>query len=186
MEQKENQRVAVTKRMLQEALLSLLAQKYINEISVSELCRKAGINRATFYRHYNTPNDILSAMGQTYADHLMAIQEEYCGPRDTLVILEESCRYLYAQRDVLRILLRNGMNDSAAAQAFAEIFRQSAVSHVVNLAGMDKTAQKLVVTYLSNGCFSLLKQWLMEDIRKSPQEIATLLHTIFSRGWLPR
>lgn len=61
---KDDQRVALTKRLLQEGLLRLLEEKDIDSIHVSELCAESGINRATFYRHYNEPRDILRNMRQ--------------------------------------------------------------------------------------------------------------------------
>ena len=56
---KENQRVALSKRMLKEGLIKLLNKKNISKISINELCEIAEINRTTFYRHYQTPHDVL-------------------------------------------------------------------------------------------------------------------------------
>ena len=56
----ENQRTRMTKRLLCEHLIQMMQEKPIDEISVSELCRRAGINRTTFYRYYTIPRDILS------------------------------------------------------------------------------------------------------------------------------
>ena len=61
---KDDQRVALTKRLLQEGLFRLLERKDIDSIHVSELCAESGINRATFYRHYSEPRDILKNMRQ--------------------------------------------------------------------------------------------------------------------------
>ena len=65
--QKENQRILVTKRLLGVALIKLLKEKTIHEISVRELCDKAGVNRSTFYNHYKSqlfhrrnPKEIMS------------------------------------------------------------------------------------------------------------------------------
>ena len=60
MAQKENQRIALTKKLLQEGLLRLLETKSLDKISVTELCRESGINRATFYNHYNSPQELLT------------------------------------------------------------------------------------------------------------------------------
>ena len=54
MARKENQRITLTKKLLQEGLLRLLETKRLDKISVTELCREAGINRATFYNHYDS------------------------------------------------------------------------------------------------------------------------------------
>ena len=49
---KGNQRIALTKRLLQEGLIRLLEKKPLDKNSVTELCGESGINQATFYRHY--------------------------------------------------------------------------------------------------------------------------------------
>ena len=45
-------RVRVTKLMLRKAFTELLSKKPLQSISVKELCELAGINRGTFYTHY--------------------------------------------------------------------------------------------------------------------------------------
>ena len=44
-----------------ESLLTLLENKAIEDISISELCDNAGIGRASFYRNFNSKEDILRA-----------------------------------------------------------------------------------------------------------------------------
>lgn len=44
-----------------ESLLTLLEDKAIEDISISELCDNAGIGRASFYRNFNSKDDILKA-----------------------------------------------------------------------------------------------------------------------------
>ena len=45
----ENQRIRLSKTMLKNALIRLLANKSIDKITVYELCAEAQINRTTFY-----------------------------------------------------------------------------------------------------------------------------------------
>ena len=42
-----------------KALLSLLEKKAFEYISISEICEKAGVNRSTFYLHYENTSDLL-------------------------------------------------------------------------------------------------------------------------------
>ena len=60
----ENQRVKLTKRLLRDALLSMMETKQIQQISVRELCEKAEINRSTFYKHYGAPENIFQEIQQ--------------------------------------------------------------------------------------------------------------------------
>ena len=47
-----DKRIEYTKKTLKDTFLSLLAEKDIINITVSEICKEAGINRGTFYRYY--------------------------------------------------------------------------------------------------------------------------------------
>lgn len=48
-----------TKKALYEALIDLMASKDISKISITELTKKADINRKTFYYHYETFSDFV-------------------------------------------------------------------------------------------------------------------------------
>ena len=49
----ENQRVYLSKKLLENALISLLKQKSLYKISIRELCEVASINRSTFYKYFS-------------------------------------------------------------------------------------------------------------------------------------
>lgn len=48
-----------TRTALRTALLELVDEKPFNEVSISEIARKAGIARPTFYLHYSEKDEIL-------------------------------------------------------------------------------------------------------------------------------
>ena len=48
-----------TALLMDEALLYLLEKKDFEFITVKEICQKAGVNRSTFYLHYESVNDLL-------------------------------------------------------------------------------------------------------------------------------
>lgn len=50
----------ITKSCLQSALIELLDAKPMNDITISELTRKAGVSRTAFYSNYQTINDVLT------------------------------------------------------------------------------------------------------------------------------
>ena len=57
-----DRRVRKTKRQLRLALMKLMADKSIKDISVRELAAIADINRGTFYIHYKDVYDLLSML----------------------------------------------------------------------------------------------------------------------------
>ena len=51
-----------TALLMDQALVELLKEKDFKYISVKEICAKAGVNRTTFYLHYETIADLLSSV----------------------------------------------------------------------------------------------------------------------------
>ena len=59
MNMNNEQKNSYVKRQILTALLDLLKEKPLSDISVSELTGRAGIGRVSFYRNYQTKEDIL-------------------------------------------------------------------------------------------------------------------------------
>ena len=51
-----------TKHMLTASLKKIMAQKPLNKISIREICEDCGVNRQTFYYHFNDIYDQLEWM----------------------------------------------------------------------------------------------------------------------------
>ena len=66
-------RVVRTQNALLEALEELIKTKKLSCISITELCSKAGINRNTFYYHYNNIYELLDENKQIMIDELNEI-----------------------------------------------------------------------------------------------------------------
>ncbi|MBP5248910.1 MAG: TetR/AcrR family transcriptional regulator, partial [Lachnospiraceae bacterium] len=58
---------------MQSALISLLDTKNFELITIKEICEEAGVNRSTFYLHYDNVNDLLTetveAVYRDFFDH---------------------------------------------------------------------------------------------------------------------
>lgn len=52
MGKKQDPRTVQTKALIKQTLLEMLKKSTFDKITVSELCKIAGINRGTFYLHY--------------------------------------------------------------------------------------------------------------------------------------
>lgn len=178
--EKPNQRVTLTKRLLKEGLLRLLEKKTIDKVNVTELCREAGINRATFYTHYETPHDLLLEIEQDMAREMKKLQRE-APAQDIQTGVELLCRYLYDHADLVRLLMRN-FSDHDLYQMINTSYQDIIRSAVAK--GVDREDVRLITTYLAGGGYALLVMWLQEDIQKTPREIAALITSLFSDSLL--
>ena len=88
---KENQRITLTKRLLKEGLFRLLKTKELNKINVSELCKEAGINRATFYKYYTAPQDVLKDVENDIIGDLKNLSDSPTSIPAAIDYLEKMC-----------------------------------------------------------------------------------------------
>lgn len=71
----ENRNAYVTGH-LTSAMLELLEEKPLAEISISELCGRAGVGRTSFYRNYGEKEDIIRAhIGVLFQDWVVKCKE---------------------------------------------------------------------------------------------------------------
>ena len=57
--EKTDIRIRFTRKMIQESLVELMAEKSILKITINEICDRAGVSRSTFYTYYNDQFDLL-------------------------------------------------------------------------------------------------------------------------------
>ena len=176
---KENQRITVTKRMLKEGLVRLLQTKELDQIKVTELCQESGVNRATFYRHYETPKDVLAELNLDFIRQMMPDVRHATTAAEEHAFLENAFSYLYDHRDLAKVLLRcsSGMEMAKRLDDFLSD-RWEQVKSAQKIEGVDEDTARIIRTMLGGGCFCLLRQWILEDIPKTPQEIATIVSGI--------
>lgn len=67
------ERKTETKKLIKEAFTKLLSEKGFNNLTVSDITRKAGINRGTFYLHYTDKYDLLEKLENDYINDLKEI-----------------------------------------------------------------------------------------------------------------
>ena len=68
-----NEANRITRESICTALLELLKTNEFKKISISELVRKAGVSRQSFYRNYNTKEDIVLEIERTIAAHMIIV-----------------------------------------------------------------------------------------------------------------
>ncbi len=95
-------------RQLTGSLLSLLKEKTIPEISVSQLCDAAGVGRTSFYRNFETKEDILKAhIGHLFRDLRKEWETGPGLPPDQLIYQVFS--HFEANRDFYGLLNERGL-----------------------------------------------------------------------------
>ena len=67
---KNNRRRRASRDAIENIFIELLQTKSLNEITVSDICKKAGLNRSTFYANYMDIYQLADTIRETLEDNL--------------------------------------------------------------------------------------------------------------------
>ena len=185
MAQKENQRITLTKKLLQEGLLRLLETKPLDKISVTELCKESGINRATFYNHYNSPQELLTDLEKRMTRELKATIGTPTTADEIILHTEKVCTYFHENARTILTLHRAHSDDDLkdALYALNQNFQLYRLKR--NYTGsMDPHSLHLVSVFFYLGCYYIMLEWLERELPLTPKEVADLMIRLASENFL--
>lgn len=173
MSQPENQRVRVSKRMLKDALMDLLDEKEIGKIKISELCARAEINRATFYKYYGSQYDLLSEIESDFFADLNQFLSQLSIPGPT--VLSDFLNYMSAKKDVFNILAKTMSDQTFSNHLFSAPVIQD-IFAVTMMPDCSPLQEKYLRLFVSQGIYSVLREWINCGCSEPTEEIAEILH----------
>ena len=176
-----------TARLMNEALLILLEKKNYEFITVKEICKKAGVNRSTFYLHYETMDDLLeetidyitSKMYSKFHEVLSIDKNKITSaPLDELVLikLEYLTPYLEFVRDNKKVF--NVAVSQPTVLRFPQIFDSlyaEIFSPILSRYGVPDADKKYLMSFYLNGIYSVIMAWIGNACKDDIAHIAELL-----------
>ena len=106
---KTDRRVLKTEQALESALLKLMRGKSIDQITTTELCREAGINRNTFYAHYPNPTSLLERVEDEFIKVIVGIIDDTVKDQGYSMLLQRVFEAIIEHKALSLVLLsRNG------------------------------------------------------------------------------
>ncbi|VTS25385.1 TetR family transcriptional regulator [Streptococcus porcinus] len=96
-----SKRQTETLNFLREALIALLAEKDFETISVSDLTKRAGINRGTFYLHFRDKYEMINYFKDEYFNKLFQVLDAPEIATNTRELLIETLTVLAKQFDFI-------------------------------------------------------------------------------------
>ena len=172
---KTDLRVRYTRKVIQEALWTLLKEKPLAKITVKEVCERAQINRGTFYKHYLDCYDLLDKMQEEVIaqleERLASIETQ--GVRSMLVSFMRS---LQQEKEVLRVLSQHGQSDAFLHRTVGCCYRYME-SRMARMPGMslEDPFQGMNYAFLVGGCASVIEYWLHTEMKEPPEAVVEQL-----------
>ena len=176
-----------TAKKMDLALISLLKKKSFEYITVSEICKTAGVNRSTFYLHYETVGDLLNETTRYllkdflsyFSADTQAIPHnlESCELEELVFIgdkyLTPYLTYIKDHKEVFSIALLHhktlGFED-VYKRLFENIFNP-----VLDRFDYPLADRQYVMMYYLNGINAIVSEWLKDGCTKSISEISEII-----------
>lgn len=178
---KENQRIRLSKQLLRESLITLMAQKSIHKISVREICEIAQINRTTFYKYYGSQYDLLKDMEN---EALTQIDGYLSGcetpPKNDMQLFVQVVTYIQNNLSLFRLLVNNTV-DSAFPERLLNLPRIQRLLSEQLKAEYEIGSLDYMYQFVVNGGFCIIKRWLNKEEREPPEKIALVLASMLSK-----
>lgn len=172
--------------LMDEALILLLEKKEYSFITVKEICEKAGVNRSTFYLHYETIDDLLSecieyvgnklqkkfdykvidkqVIKNSKLEDLLLITPTYLIPY--LEFLKENkviYKIAYSQPNVLK-------EENVIKHLYKKIFEP-----ILDRFLVPKNEQKYIMSFYLSGLGAIMIEWIKNNCK---EEISTIVNIL--------
>ena len=181
MNHKTDRRVKYTKTALREALVTLMQDRRISQITVKALCDLADVNRSTFYAHYTDPYDLLGQVEAEVLENLRRfLKTQQMGERQPVSepVLTRILDYVKENPALFKALLSENSHVSIQKDIVSLI-------QVVDNRYRPDLDQR-TIDYLGefgiNGCVSILQKWLGDGMIEPSSSLAELILNVLYYG----
>ena len=182
-----DERYSTAEEAIFDAFFLILREKDMEKITVSDVIKKAGIVRSTFYNHYeNIPALMAAAEDKTIRD-IFVLMESFHPKNDKDIChsyFMAICNYTKKNPFVANLL------HSPRSDAFFEKALMMFHRYVTDISSTAAgTARKDSFSFYIAGAIGstigILHKWIAEDFKSPAEEIADIISGIFMSGILP-
>ena len=163
-------RAALSCELIKSAYADLVLDESKERITVTLLCRQAGVNRSTFYAHYRTIDEVADDMELTFSNQLPLIDEDH-PMSENLENYEAFLVYCRDQRRRFLALRRGGRLGDALLERAADL---DTSAHRAPGRRNDQM-HRLLVRYAVEGTLAAIERWLLEPEPLAPAHLAHVL-----------
>lgn len=168
-----DKRVMRSKEKFSEVLLALMEEKSMDEITITEIVKRADFNRGTFYAHYNKKEDLLEeivlemfeklteAIRKPYAD--LSVVDFNKMPSNSIILFD----HFLENKRFYKLMLNPSTTYNFHAKMIKELdklFREE-FEFLVDETDPNIDIQ-LFITYRIYGIIGLIQEWIESDFKQ--------------------
>ena len=176
---KNDARVRYTRMRIREAFFECLKEKSVNRITVKEICDRAEINRATFYKHYADPFELLQKLEEEALEELLRrIQESRQEKAKSL--LQTILDSMKDTGNPYGLLGSTNGDPGFGAQISNLFYREFQPQMARSLPCCTEAEKQAAYLFVAGGSGHLISAWIKDGMRAPAEQVAAELGQICS------
>lgn len=176
-----------TSLLMNQSLVELLNKKDYEFITIKEICKKAGVNRSTFYLHYDNIDDLLCETIENINKNFLSYFNEQINDfskkinsslkEDLIFITPEYLlpylNYIKENKVVFQVSIKHpGLMQSTKKY---NLLRHNVLYPIFEKFGVPLCEQKYLTAYYINGIYAIIDEWIKENCK---DDINFIMETI--------
>lgn len=163
-------RVRYTKMVIKEAFISLLKEKPLNKVTVTEICALADINRATFYKYYSDPFDLLDKLEQ---EMLASLQQSMkLSPGSFREIFNLIMVNIQSDGERYQTLFSENGDSKFPGRIFSLYYEHIARDLSRQFPKLSPAQLEWLYYFVAQGCCGILERWIHGGMAESMEEVS--------------
>lgn len=177
----EDLRVQRTIKNIYDAFEELIVDKDYSKITVTELAKKAMINKKTFYRYYPTLDDLLAEMQARYSQRYLEIIKDFQYPRDIKKSVRAFFEYSAKQGSAYDKITINGSYSGIRQQMIDTVMKKTwgSSSQFKQMSNFEK---KVLLNFVEKTGLDIYIQWVKDGRREDLEDVILYAQALMHGG----
>jgi AcrR family transcriptional regulator len=181
-----DRRVKRTKKLLRDSLFSLLQEKSINEITVTELTEVADINRATFYFYYTDIFDMLDQIQneayEMFEDVLQGTEDSINSPEAFAKYIENILIFCKTNPAIAKFVITREYNNNKVLKRIAKLLAKNVP--VAKETFSQDDPRRFILNFALNALTGTVVDWMDDGMIIPPNTMAEFIADMYISGSL--
>ena len=162
-------RVRYTRMIIEKCFLELLQEKPAAKITVSELCTKAQINRATFYKHYQDIPQLLEKLEEDLFNQIRDMFKDQAENMESMLL--DMMRYTRQEWERFMALGSDNGDPGLMTKTFMICYEYAYPLLTRNMPKLPESQRQMLFRFMSQGAGGILTWWIQDGMREEPEAV---------------
>lgn len=163
---KKNITNAMTKDMVAHALLALMEEYPYQKITISDIAKKAEVDRSTYYRNFHSKEDIIEYFFDRILQEFLDSFSDFSSI-DYTIYFYSIFSIFYAYKKEVLLIYKTSLA-SCLLEALSKRFRFSQYSEEAPV------PKQYEISYIIGGIYNCLMLWMARDMEETPEQMSEI------------